>query len=77
MVSKAGIDCPRCGASSISARTPRPLGKQSVVDSRTLPDNSIWRRRRCGSCGKRFTTRERIYLPQVKIESSPDWQEVE
>ncbi|MGE4602240.1 MAG: transcriptional regulator NrdR [Planctomycetota bacterium] len=44
------MKCPSCASS-----------KDCVVDSRTSKDGRVVRRRRqCNSCGKRFTTRERL-----------------
>lgn len=43
-------------------------GESDVIDSRKLDDgNSIRRRRRCPSCGKRFTTYERIESVSITV----------
>lgn len=47
------MNCPRCG------------GKAVVVDSRQYPTGEVRRRRKCGSCGHRFSTLEAI----VKFET--------
>jgi len=51
--------CPFCQSSNVA-----------VVDSRLRDDNTtIWRRRECLNCGRRFSSRERIdfsYLSVVK-----------
>jgi transcriptional repressor NrdR len=43
------MKCPFCGAA-----------ETSVLESRTVEDGSIRRRRECGKCGKRFTTIEAV-----------------
>lgn len=43
------MKCPFCGAA-----------ETSVLESRSLDDGSIRRRRECGKCGKRFTTVEQV-----------------
>jgi transcriptional repressor NrdR len=43
------MKCPFCGAA-----------ETSVLESRTVEDGSIRRRRQCGKCGKRFTTVEQV-----------------
>jgi len=43
------MKCPFCGASTTS-----------VLESRTVEDGSIRRRRECGKCKKRFTTVEQV-----------------
>lgn len=43
------VDCPRCGSATKVLETRRPTG-----------DPALRRRRRCTSCGERFTTFERI-----------------
>ena len=49
--------CPTCG-----------VNDDRVVDSRPSPDGqAIRRRRECGSCGVRFTTFERIELPELLV----------
>lgn len=40
------INCPKCSSAS------------GVLQSRTQPDNTMWRRRRCDKCGHRWSTRE-------------------
>ena len=45
------MKCPNCGEDD-----------NRCVDTRTYPNNRIWRRRKCLSCGKRFTTYE-VYVP--------------
>jgi len=42
-------------------------GDTKVVDSRD-GENSIRRRRECLRCGFRFTTYERLEIPQIKVE---------
>lgn len=43
-------------------------GESDVIDSRKLDDgNSIRRRRRCPTCGKRFTTYERIESVSITV----------
>ncbi|MEX0592010.1 MAG: transcriptional regulator NrdR [Nitriliruptoraceae bacterium] len=49
--------CPHCGADD-----------DRVVDSRPTPDgDAIRRRRQCHSCDSRFTTFERIDLPELMV----------
>lgn len=49
--------CPVCG-----------VDQDRVVDSRPSPDGeAIRRRRECGSCGGRFTTFERVELPELLV----------
>lgn len=51
------MHCPFCAA-----------GKTKVTDTRVVHDGrQVWRRRRCGACGERFTTQERHEqrFPQV------------
>jgi transcriptional repressor NrdR len=43
------MKCPFCGTA-----------ETSVLESRTLDEGSIRRRRECGKCGKRFTTIEAV-----------------
>jgi transcriptional repressor NrdR len=43
------MKCPFCGTA-----------ETSVLESRTVEDGSIRRRRECGKCGKRFTTTEAV-----------------
>lgn len=43
------MKCPFCGTA-----------ETSVLESRTVEDGSIRRRRECGKCGKRFTTIEQV-----------------
>jgi len=51
------MKCPYCSEAT-----------SSVIDSREADDkNSIRRRRECGSCGKRFTTYERVEGIDLKI----------
>jgi transcriptional regulator NrdR family protein len=53
-----GMDCPSC-------RAPAP-----VLDSRPADDGAaVRRRRRCASCGERFTTLERV-APADKLEAA-------
>ena len=47
------MDCPRC------------KGKSKVVDSRTQPDSSTRRKRKCLTCGAGYWTLERL---------ASDWQ---
>lgn len=42
-------------------------GDTRVIDSR-VGENSIRRRRKCLLCGFRFTTYERLEIPQIKVE---------
>lgn len=35
--------------------------------SRPILDGSTWRRRKCQSCGQRFTTRELVAADQTKL----------
>jgi len=52
------MDCPSCHAPA------------SVLDSRPADDGAaVRRRRRCGSCGERFTTLERV-VQVDKLESA-------
>jgi transcriptional repressor NrdR len=54
---EAGVRCPLCGAQG-----------DRVVDSRPTPDGAAIRRRReCRSCHHRFTTFERIELPELLV----------
>lgn len=46
------LTCPHCGKN----------GWHEVIDSRGVPDGGYIRRRRECSCGKRFTTEERVKL---------------
>lgn len=49
--------CPTCGAAD-----------DRVVDSRPSPDgDAIRRRRECQACGARFTTFERVELPELLV----------
>ncbi|HSK24952.1 MAG TPA: transcriptional regulator NrdR [Egicoccus sp.] len=49
--------CPECG-----------IDDDKVVDSRPTPDGaSIRRRRECRACGTRFTTFERVELPDLWV----------
>jgi transcriptional repressor NrdR len=51
------VRCPSCGADD-----------DRVVDSRPSPDGgAIRRRRECRSCGVRFTTFERVELPELLV----------
>jgi len=51
--SGAAVKCPFCGSRN-----------DGVSDSREVDKGArIWRRRLCGSCGKRYTTTERIAPP--------------
>jgi transcriptional repressor NrdR len=51
------VRCPTCGADD-----------DRVVDSRPSQDGeAIRRRRECASCGVRFTTFERIELPELRV----------
>ena len=38
-----------------------------VIDSRTVVDGAIRRRRQCLSCKRRFTTYERLEQPEIKV----------
>jgi transcriptional regulator NrdR family protein len=48
-VGRLGLRCPRCGTRD-----------SHVVYTRWTPDDRIVRRRQCGQCGKRITTREQV-----------------
>lgn len=51
------MDCPFCGEETLS-----------VVETRSLPgENALRRRRQCTSCGKRFTTYERIEVEELRV----------
>ena len=51
------MKCPFCGASDTK-----------VVDTRTMEDNSVIRRRRfCPECSERFTTYERVDMKQENL----------
>lgn len=51
------MDCPFCGEETLS-----------VVETRPLPgENALRRRRQCTSCGKRFTTYERIEVEELRV----------
>jgi transcriptional repressor NrdR len=51
------VHCPLCGADD-----------DKVVDSRPSPDGAAIRRRReCRACGHRFTTFERMELPELLV----------
>jgi transcriptional repressor NrdR len=51
------VRCPTCGADD-----------DRVVDSRPNPDgDAIRRRRECRACGERFTTFERVELPELLV----------
>jgi transcriptional repressor NrdR len=51
------VRCPSCGADD-----------DRVVDSRPSPDGgAIRRRRECRACGVRFTTFERVELPELLV----------
>jgi transcriptional repressor NrdR len=51
------VRCPHCGADD-----------DRVVDSRPTPDAAAIRRRRsCNACSQRFTTFERVELPEVQV----------
>ncbi|MTV24037.1 transcriptional repressor NrdR [Nitriliruptoraceae bacterium ZYF776] len=51
------MHCPSCG-----------VDDDKVVDSRPTPDGSAIRRRReCRACGGRFTTFERVELPELLV----------
>lgn len=59
------MKCPRCG------------GVARTVDTRDAPDNAISRRRKCGQCGFRFKTTEKIRLTtavSIQEESKPQWR---
>lgn len=57
--------CPYCGNS-----------RTKVIDSRAVDDgNAIRRRRRCESCGSRFTTFERREKVQVSVAKRDDTRE--
>ncbi len=50
------MKCPFCGSNSLK-----------VLDSRSIEDGSIRRRRTCEDCGKRFTTYERIEMTPLVV----------
>jgi transcriptional repressor NrdR len=51
------VRCPTCGADD-----------DRVVDSRPTPDgDAIRRRRECRACGVRFTTFERVEMPELLV----------
>lgn len=51
------MNCPFCDAEDVS-----------VVETRPLPaENALRRRRACSSCGKRFTTYERIEAEELRV----------
>jgi transcriptional repressor NrdR len=50
------MNCPYCGNS-----------KSGVVDKRSSSEESIWRRRECLKCQKRFTTYERIEVSPIMV----------
>ena len=51
------MKCPYCGEENLK-----------VIDSRSVEDtNSIRRRRQCASCGKRFTTYEKVEAEAITV----------
>ena len=50
------MKCPFCGSKDLK-----------VVDKREYDEDTERRRRECNSCGKRFTTYERVDMPELKI----------
>jgi transcriptional repressor NrdR len=49
------VNCPRCDAST------------SILETRRADRNSIRRRRKCSSCGHRFTTYERAVPERLEV----------
>lgn len=45
------MNCPYCNSN-----------KHEVVDKRNRQQGFIWRRRVCLNCGKRFTTKESVFI---------------
>ena len=59
------MKCPFCGASDTK-----------VVDTRTMEDNSVIRRRRfCSECSERFTTYERVDTIPLTVVKSDETRE--
>ena len=59
------MKCPFCGASDTK-----------VVDTRTMEDNSVIRRRRfCPECSERFTTYERVDTIPLTVVKSDETRE--
>lgn len=52
------------------------IGDSKVLESRETDDGATIRRRRVGSDGRRFTTYERIELPQLKVRKSSGQREL-
>lgn len=50
------MKCPFCGSKDLK-----------VVDKRESDEDTERRRRECNSCGKRFTTYERVDMPDLRI----------
>lgn len=50
------MECPYCGSQDLS-----------VIDKRNANEDTIRRRRACSSCGKRFTTYEKIELIEIYV----------
>ena len=50
------MKCPFCGSKDLK-----------VVDKRESDEDTERRRRECNSCSKRFTTYERVDMPELKI----------
>jgi transcriptional repressor NrdR len=51
------VQCPSCGSDDTQ-----------VTETRPAPKNELRRRRVCQACKQRFTTREQIAAPQLKVE---------
>lgn len=52
-------------------------GDMKVVESREVHDShSVRRRRECLDCGKRFTTYERVEMPQLSVVKKDDKREL-
>jgi transcriptional repressor NrdR len=59
------MKCPFCGAANTS-----------VLESRTVEEGSIRRRRECDKCGKRFTTVEQVKRSFLWVIKKDDRREV-
>ncbi len=53
---------------------PKCCGETQVVDSRERDDGSVWRRRRCKSCGHLFHTSETVVPHKRKKRGETDEQ---
>ncbi len=52
------------------------IGDSKVLESRETDDGTTIRRRRVGGDGRRFTTYERIEVPQLKVRKSSGKREI-